>query len=285
VVQATGRSVSLAHADKRYGVHIDKGHASVFWDRREGVGGLPVGTQGSLVCLVSGGIDSPVAAFRMMLRGCTIQLVHFLNRSIDTNRVVKKIRALAERLSLFHGPIVLTMVPFDDLQREIVMVVPAKYRMIVYRRVMFRIAEVIRKETRSLGFVTGDSVGQVASQTLENLRVIRQAVTWPVYSPLSGSSKREIVDEAKAIGTFEISTLPHEDCCSFLVAKPASSPPSRAANASSSTPAPAAPNPGPPNPGPDPRLGVRPRIGNIRVQPSLGIHPPNFGVAFDRVSE
>ncbi len=174
---------------------------------------------GTLVALVSGGIDSPVAAWRMMLRGCRIHLVHFLNRSVNTRGVEEKIRALATRLALFHGPIRLSVVPFDDLQREIVMVVPAKLRMIVYRRAMFRIAAAIREEVGALGYVTGDSVGQVASQTLENLRVIQDAADHPVYAPLAGMSKREITDEAKRIGTYEISILPHEDCCSFLVAK------------------------------------------------------------------
>ena len=180
---------------------------------------MPVGSEGLLVSLVSGGIDSPVAAFSMMVRGCRIHLVHFLNRSVATNRVVEKIDALAERLCLFHGPLDLTIVPFEGLQREIVMVVPAKYRMIVYRRTMFWIAEAIREKTGALGFVTGDSVGQVASQTLENLRVIHDAADWPVYSPLCGTSKDRITNMAKRIGTYETSIIPHEDCCSFLVAK------------------------------------------------------------------
>ncbi|MEN8148937.1 MAG: tRNA uracil 4-sulfurtransferase ThiI [Planctomycetota bacterium] len=219
IVQATGRSVSLGNPDYTYLVEIDKRRASVVSDRREGFGGLPVGSEGTLVALLSGGLDSPVAAFAMMRRGCRIRLLHFLNRSLGKNRVVEKIRDLADRLSYFHGPIDLTVVPFDDLQREIVMVVPDKYRMIVYRRAMFRIAELVRREAKALGFVTGDSVGQVASQTLENLRVIHEASDFPVYSPLAGTSKLEIVNLSKAIGTYEISIRPHDDCCSFMVAK------------------------------------------------------------------
>jgi tRNA uracil 4-sulfurtransferase len=219
VVEESGRKVSLREPEYTYVVQIDKDRAYVHWDRRPGCGGLPVGTQGMLVAMLSGGIDSPVAAQNLMLRGCRVHLVHFLNRSISTNRVVKKIKALAEQLAYYHGPLNLTIVPFDELQREIVMVVPAELRMIVYRRMMFRIAEKIREEVRGLGFVTGDSVGQVASQTLENLRAIRHGVDWPVYSPLAGMSKNLITDQARAIGTYEISILPHEDCCSFLVAK------------------------------------------------------------------
>ncbi len=219
IVGETGRRVSLGNPDYTYSVEIDRKRAYVSWDRREGFGGLPVGSEGTLVSLLSGGIDSPVAAFAMMRRGCRIRLVHFLNRSLGSNRVVDKIRDLAERLCLFHGPLDLTIVPFETLQREIVMVVPAKYRMIVYRRAMFHIAERIREECGALGFVTGDSVGQVASQTLENLRVIRDVARYPVYSPLAGTSKGDIVDLAKRIGTYEISIRPHEDCCSFMVAK------------------------------------------------------------------
>jgi thiamine biosynthesis protein ThiI len=219
VVEATGRGVSLDHADYEYGVEIDKGRTYVYWDRREGPGGLPVGSEGLLVALVSGGIDSPVAAYAMMVRGCRIHLVHFLNRSVTTRRVVDKVTALAEHLSLFHGPIDLSIVPFEGLQREIVMVVPAKHRMIVYRRMMFRIAELVREEVGGYGFVTGDSVGQVASQTLENLRVIHDAADWPVYSPLCGMTKTQITDLARKIGTYKTSIIPHEDCCSFLVAK------------------------------------------------------------------
>jgi thiamine biosynthesis protein ThiI len=219
VVSATGRPVSLRAAVHTYGVEVDRQRSYVFTERLEGPGGLPVGCEGELVALVSGGLDSPVAAWRMMVRGCRIHLVHFLNRSVSTNRVVEKIEALAARLSLYHGPLPLTFVPFDEAQREIVMVVPAEIRMIVYRRMMFRIAELIRAEHRAMGFVTGDSVGQVASQTLENLAVIRAAAEWPVYSPLCGLSKSEITEMARGIGTYEISILPHEDCCSFLVAR------------------------------------------------------------------
>lgn len=219
IVEATSRRVSLGEPDVSYGVQIDKSRAYVAWDRREGPGGLPVGSEGGLVALLSGGIDSPVSAWRMLTRGCKVHLVHFLNRTVGTNRVVDKINDIATRLSLYHGPIDLSVVPFEALQREIVMVVPAKYRMIVYRRAMFRIAERIREEIGGFGFVTGDSVGQVASQTLENLHCIREAADYPVYAPLAGTAKKDIVDLAKSIGTYEISIRPHEDCCSFMVAK------------------------------------------------------------------
>ena len=219
IVVAMDRPVSLGAPEFRYCVEIDKERACVHWDRREGVGGLPVGSEAPLVAMLSGGIDSPVAAWQMIVRGCRIRPVHFLNRSVSTNRVVEKIRDLTARLALFHGPIDLTVVPFDELQREIVMVVPAKLRMIVYRRAMFRIAEQIREAAGALGFVTGDSVGQVASQTLENLRAIHDAADYPVYSPLAGMSKLGITELARKIGTYEISIRPHEDCCSFMVAK------------------------------------------------------------------
>jgi thiamine biosynthesis protein ThiI len=219
VVEATGRPVSLGAPRHTYGVEVDRRRSYVFGDRHEGPGGLPVGCEGELVALVSGGLDSPVAAWRMMVRGCRIHLVHFLNRSVATNRVVDKIEALAARLSVFHGPLPLTFIPFDEAQREIVMVVPSEIRMIVYRRMMLRIAELLRAERRAMGFVTGDSVGQVASQTLENLAVINAVARWPVFAPLCGLNKSEITGMARRIGTYETSILPHEDCCSFLVAR------------------------------------------------------------------
>ena len=114
------------HAEHRYGVEIDRDRTYVFWDRREGVGGLPVGSEGLLVALLSGGIDSPVAAYTMMARGCRVHLTHFLNRSVGTGGVTEKIKTIARHLSLYHGPIDLSIVPFETLQREIVMVVPAR---------------------------------------------------------------------------------------------------------------------------------------------------------------
>jgi len=218
VVAATGRKVDLTAPDQVYGVEIARDAAFVFEARRRGPGGLPVGTSGRVVALLSGGIDSPVAAWRMMVRGCRVIGVHFLNDAVDTAGVREKLDLLGEALARWQGRFVLRIVPFGALQRAIVAAVPADHRMLIYRRTMLRLADRVREEAGAKALVTGDSVGQVASQTLDNLRCVYSAVPGPVLSPLCGEDKSAIVDRARAIGTYEPSILPHDDCCSFLVA-------------------------------------------------------------------
>jgi thiamine biosynthesis protein ThiI len=217
VVAATRRPVDLEEPAVTYSVEIGEKRAYVYSERRRGLGGLPTGTAGRLLALLSGGIDSPVAAFRMMRRGCLVAGLHFFNETATSHGVRDKLDRLCRVLARYQGRMRLHVVPFEPLQREIVMTVPAPCRMIVYRRMMFRIAERMLPRERALGFVTGDSIGQVASQTLRNLRVIYAAAEHPVYTPLAGMDKTEIVDEARRIGTFEVSILPYGDCCSFLV--------------------------------------------------------------------
>ncbi len=171
------------------------------------------------VALLSGGIDSPVACMLMMRQGVSLTLVHFKNESLAGQGVEEKIKDLARVLRKFQQGVQLVIVPFGKLQGELVKVVPAKVRMIVYRRVMFRIASVIARQRDAQAFVTGDSLGQVASQTLENIRVVHAAAELPVLTPLLGWDKQEIVDVARECGTYAVSVLPYADCCSFLVAK------------------------------------------------------------------
>jgi thiamine biosynthesis protein ThiI len=219
VVEATGRKVDLEEADSVYGIEIANKRAFVFGDRLPGPGGLPVGTAGKVVALISGGIDSPVAAWRMMRRGCRVLGVHFLNASIGGEGVREKLDLLGEALALWQGKFTLRIVPFEALQRAIVAAVPADHRMLVYRRTMLRLADRIRDREGAKALVTGDSVGQVASQTLDNLACVYSAVPPPVLSPLCGAEKTEIIDRAKRIGTYEASILPHQDCCSYLIAE------------------------------------------------------------------
>jgi len=220
VVAATGRPVDLEEPRDTYGVEIDRGRAFVFDARREGPGGLPVGTSGKVVALLSGGIDSPVAAWRMMRRGCRVLGVHFYNNAAGGGEGVKeKLDLLGAALALWQGRLVLRIVPFEALQRAIVAAVPADHRMIVYRRAMLRIADRLRAAERAKAIVTGDSVGQVASQTLENLAAVYSAVPGPILAPLAGDEKTEIIATARRIGTYGPSILPHEDCCSFLLAE------------------------------------------------------------------
>jgi thiamine biosynthesis protein ThiI len=218
VVEATGRKVDLEEADSVYGIEIANKRAFVFGDRLPGPGGLPIGTAGKVVALISGGIDSPVAAWRMMRRGCRVLGIHFLNASIGGEGVGEKLDLLGAALSRWQGRFTLRVVPFEALQRAIVAAVPADHRMLVYRRTMLRLADRVRDREGAKALVTGDSVGQVASQTLDNLSCVYAAVPPPILSPLCGAEKTEIIDRAKRIGTYEASILPHQDCCSFLIA-------------------------------------------------------------------
>lgn len=171
-----------------------------------------------VIALLSGGIDSPVAAALFLQKGIEVVLVHFQNLTRQQESVQGKIERLAEQLSKY-GKVKLIIVSFKDAQYAIIKAVPAEYRMLVYRRMMFRIADKIKEREGADALVTGDSLGQVASQTLENLRTIYSATKSVVLHPLLGRDKREITDMAKKLGTFEISSLPYEDCCSFMIAR------------------------------------------------------------------
>ncbi len=219
VVEITGKKVDLENPDVTVWVEICENLALVYSNRLEGIGGLPVGCAGRVVSLVSGGIDSPVASFLAMKRGCEVVLVHFFNRTLHSAEVRKKIVMLAEKLAEYQGSVRLYMIPFEDVQMEIIRIVPPKLRMVVYRRSMMRMANMIAEKEKAKAIVTGDNISQVASQTLDNLNVIYSASKLAVLPPLLGFDKEEIVEIAKKIGTYEISILPYEDCCSLMVAK------------------------------------------------------------------
>jgi thiamine biosynthesis protein ThiI len=200
-------------------VHVEllPREALVYVDRLAGPGGLPVGVSGRVVSLLSGGIDSPVAARRLQKRGCQVEFVHFhsVPYLADTSQV--KARALVGQLVRHQFAARLWLVPFGDIQREVVLAVPPPLRVVVYRRLMARIAEMLAHRTGALALVTGESVGQVASQTLENLARTTEVVGLPILRPLIGMDKEEIIREAKAIGTYEISIEPDQDCCTLFV--------------------------------------------------------------------
>ncbi len=219
VVKRTGKKVDLKNPDAVVWIEICDKEAYVYSTRVEGVGGLPVGVAGRVVALISGGIDSPVAAFMAMKRGCEIIAVHFFNQTMHSPKVREKIRMLAQKLAEFQGEVRLYMVPFQDVQMEIIKNVPPKLRMLVYRRSMMRMANIIAEREKCRGIVTGDSLSQVASQTLENLNVIYSASKIVVLPPLIGMDKEEIIQLARKIGTYEISIQPYDDCCSFMIAK------------------------------------------------------------------
>jgi len=219
VKERTGAQVRLRGAEREFVVRILPGAALLEVARYPGPGGLPPGVSGKVVALLSGGIDSPVAAYRLMRRGAEVVLVHFHPFPLLSGASREKAMALAERLARFQHRIRLHLVPFSEVQRHIIVEAPTPYRVVLYRRYMLRIAEAIAKEEGALALCTGDSLGQVASQTLENLYAVNQAATLPVFRPLIGSDKQEIMAEAKRIGTYPISILPDEECCTLFAHK------------------------------------------------------------------
>lgn len=190
--------------------------AFVYVDRKRGLGGLPVGSSGLVACLLSGGIDSPVAAWRMQRRGCRVAFVHFHSQPFLNRTSVEKATELAQLLARPQGKATLFLVPLGELQREIVVSSPLALRVVLYRRFMVRIAAALAAKIGAKALVTGESLGQVASQTLTNLTVIDDASPMAILRPLVAFDKQEIIDEAKRLGTFEISIQPDQDCCQLF---------------------------------------------------------------------
>ncbi len=184
-----------------------------------GPGGMPVGTGGKAMLLLSGGIDSPVAGYMIAKRGVKIDAVYFHAPPYTSERAKQKVVDLARLVSKYTGPIYLHVINFTDIQLYIHEKCPHEELTIIMRRYMMRIAEHIAKETECLGLITGESIGQVASQTMSSLAATNEVCTLPVYRPLIGFDKEEIVTAAKRIGTFETSIQPFEDCCTIFVAK------------------------------------------------------------------
>src|SRR5204863_7909215 len=174
------------------------------------------GTGGRLACLLSGGIDSPVAAYRMMRRGCSVLLIHFHSYPILSRASQEKVREIAALLTRHQQRSRLVMVPFGALQQQVVLSVPADLRVVIYRRLMLRIAERLGRQWHARALVTGEVIGQVASQTLENLTTIARATTMEVLRPLVGMDRDEITVEAERLGTYPISIIPDQDCCQLF---------------------------------------------------------------------
>ncbi|HWP24510.1 MAG TPA: tRNA uracil 4-sulfurtransferase ThiI [Candidatus Binatia bacterium] len=219
VQQTTGARVDLEHPQLTVTVEILPRDAFFGFNKIAGAGGLPVGASGRVVGLISGGIDSPVAAYRMMQRGCRVVFVHFHSVPYQDATSQDKVRRLLAALTRYQFLSRLYLVPFGEIQRQIVASVGRPLRVVLYRRMMLRIAEAIARREKAKALVTGESLGQVASQTLDNLAVIQQASRLPILRPLVGMDKQEIIDQARRIGTFEISSIPDQDCCQLFVPK------------------------------------------------------------------
>ncbi len=196
-----------------------RGRINIYSEVIPGPGGMPVGTNGKGMLLLSGGIDSPVAGYMIAKRGVKIDAVYFHAPPYTSERAKQKVVDLAKLVAKYAGPIYLKVVNFTDIQMYIYEKCPHEELTIIMRRYMMRIAEHFAEETGSLGMITGESIGQVASQTMQSLAATNEVCTMPVYRPLIGFDKQEIIAVSEKIGTYETSILPFEDCCTIFVAK------------------------------------------------------------------
>jgi len=216
IKEARGWLVDLEHPALTIHIEMLPEYAFYFFGKEPGAGGMPTGSGGRLACLLSGGIDSPVAAYRMMRRGCSVLLVHFHSYPILSRASQEKVREIAALLTKHQHRARLILVPFGDLQQQVVLAVPSELRVVIYRRLMLRIAERLARKWHARALVTGEVVGQVASQTLENMTAIAEATSLEILRPLVGMDKDEITAEARAIGTLAISNIPDQDCCTLF---------------------------------------------------------------------
>jgi thiamine biosynthesis protein ThiI len=217
LVEQTGKRVKLDRPDLTVLVELLSNEMHYAIRKELGPGGMPVGVSDKVGCLISGGIDSPVAAYRMMKRGCNAIFVHFSGRPLVSRASEDKVRELVQLLTTYQYYSRLYVVPFGEIQRDIVVCTPAPFRVVLYRRMMLRIAEELARQDGCWGLVTGDSLGQVASQTPHNLSVVQEAAQLPILRPLIGMDKIEITEQAQRIGTFETSIEPDQDCCKLFV--------------------------------------------------------------------
>ena len=217
VHEATGVPVRLRNAERDIQLTVTQEEILLGVERAEGPGGLPVGASGRVAVLMSGGIDSPVAAWRMMNRGCRCDLIHFHSHPLVDRTTQEKARDLAETLNRWQLTTRLHLVPLAPIQTEIRLNCPENLRVILYRRFMLRIAERIARRRKCGALITGESLGQVASQTLHNLGTVSAVATLLVLRPLIGLDKQEIIRTAERLGTFPISIQPDQDCCQLFV--------------------------------------------------------------------
>lgn len=224
---AIGEKVLEAFPEMRVDVHKPdvmiyieiRNKVNIYSVEIPGPGGMPVGTNGKAMLLLSGGIDSPVAGYMIAKRGVTIDAVYFHAPPYTSERAKQKVVDLARIVSRYSGPINLHVVNFTDIQLYIYEQCPHDELTIIMRRYMMKIAEHFAKENNALGLITGESIGQVASQTMQSLAATNDVCTLPVYRPLIGFDKQEIIEVAERIDTYETSILPFEDCCTIFVAK------------------------------------------------------------------
>ncbi|GEL77161.1 tRNA uracil 4-sulfurtransferase ThiI [Tenuibacillus multivorans] len=214
-----GWSVDVHEPDVEIRVEIRHDATYITSKKIEGQGGLPVGTTGKSLLLMSGGIDSPVAGYLAMNRGVEIEAIHFHSPPFTSDRAKQKVEDLARVLTKYGGDVKVHFVPFTEIQQKIFQEAPENYGMTIMRRLMMRISEMVAKNRDILSLTTGESLGQVASQTMESMHAINEVTNYPIIRPLVAMDKVDIIDISKEIGAYEISIRPYEDCCTIFVPK------------------------------------------------------------------
>lgn len=212
-----GLKAQMKHPDYNVRIEILKDGAYISAQTIQGAGGMPVGSNGRSLLMLSGGIDSPVAGYQMLKRGVRLDAIHFHSPPYTSERSLDKVKVLAEKLSHFGATVRLHVIPFTEIQEAIQQQIPKNVSMTTTRRLMLKIADQVREDIGALAIVTGESLGQVASQTLESLTAINEVTSTPVLRPLIAEDKATIIQVAQDIGTYETSILPFEDCCTIFV--------------------------------------------------------------------
>ena len=219
VCNQLNKKVKLKKPDLELRIEIIEDLALIGHQSDRGFGGLPIGCGEEALSLISSGIDSPVASFKMLKRGVQLSYIHFHSAPATGHESIENVKKIIDKLSEFQSSKKLFLVPFLDVQKAIMSTAPNKYWVILFRRAMVKLSCVIAKKINAKALITGENVGQVASQTLSNINAISEASSMPILRPLIGYNKKEIINLAGDIGTYEISILPYEDCCGFFVPK------------------------------------------------------------------
>ncbi|MBU2068107.1 tRNA 4-thiouridine(8) synthase ThiI [Patescibacteria group bacterium] len=219
VAKNINRKVDLDNPQKTIFIENRKQGWFIYFKKQRGAGGFPVGSQGKILSLISGGIDSPVASYLMAKRGVQNVWLHFHSFPFVSKASIEKVKETAQVFLNYQPELKIYFIPFSEIQKKIKINIPAKYRVLFYRRLMLEMAQTIAKKEGYQALVTGESLGQVSSQTLANLQITQENITMPLLRPLIGMDKEEIINLAKKINTFDISIKPQEDCCTLFVPK------------------------------------------------------------------
>ena len=219
IVDNNNLTVQLNNANLNLVIELVKGRAYIGFKKCYGIGGLPVGSGEKAMSLISSGIDSPVASFQLIKRGVNLSYIHFHSYPATSKKSITNVKSILKKLNNYQFESLLFTVSLLEVQQKIMEVTPDKYWVILFRRMMMRISEYFALKENAKVLITGENVGQVASQTLSNISVISNSISMPIIRPLAGYNKEEIINYARKIGTYDISTKPYDDCCSFFVPK------------------------------------------------------------------